>query len=124
MNLWNKIKKMAIKYKDYEMEVKNFSDEDKLIYFLVDENEKGFGMYLAAAYQNFINWQNEFLECIIDNVGKNKYNCYLENMKKRIPIHEANSNQIVRLINCFEGVYEDFDDLLNTFSRRKIKFKC
>ena len=121
LNSWNKIKKMAVKYKDYpKMEIKNLNDEDKLIYFLDDVNEQGFGMYLAAAYQNFINWQNGFLQHIINNAEKDKYKCYLENMKKRIPIHEANSNQIVRLINCFEGVYEDFDDLLNSFSRRKI----
>ncbi len=121
LNSWNKIKKFAVKYKDYEMEVKNLNDEDKLIYFLNDINEKGYGMYLAAGYQNFINWQNEFLQYIIDNcANKNYLNCYLENLEKRIPIHEATSNQILRLINCFDGVYEDFDDLLNSFSRRKI----
>ena len=121
LNSWNKIKKLAVKYKDYEMEVKNLNDEDKLIYFLSDVNEQGYGMYLAAAYQNFINWQNGFLQHIIKNgEEKDKFKCYLENMKKRIPIHDANSNQILRLINCFDGVYEDFDDLLNSYSRRKI----
>ena len=122
LNSWNKIKKMAIKYKDYpKMDIKDLNEEDKLIYFLNDVNEQGYGMYLAAAYQNFINWQNGFLQHIIDNSSnKNYLNSYLENMKKKIPIHESNSNQIIRLINCFDGVYEDFDDLLNNFSRRNI----
>ena len=122
LNSWNKIKSKAIKYKDYpKMEEKELSEEDKLIYFLNDDSEQGFGMYIAAAYQNFINWQNEFLEHIIKNASNKEYfNWYLDNMKKRIPIHDACSNQIINLKNCLEGTYDDFKDLLNIYSRRKI----
>ena len=122
LNAWNKIKSKAVKYKEYpKMDEKNLNEDSELIYFLNDENEQGFGMYLAAAYENFIKWQNEFLEYIINHVtNKDYFNCYLENMKKTIPIQDACSNQIINLNNCFEGVYDDFEDLLNIYSKRKI----
>ena len=78
-------------------------------------------MYIAAAYQNFINWQNEFLQYIIDK-GKNKKNLdfYIDELNKQVPVYEANSNQILSL-NCFSSsIYEDFDELINTFSKRNI----
>ena len=121
LNCWKKINKKATKYKDYEFEPKELSENDKLIYFLNDVNEKGYGMYLAAAYQNFINWQNGFLKYIIkEGVEKSIFNYYIENMNKKVPINEAQLNQILILDNIFKPAYKDFDDLLNTFSRRKI----
>ena len=39
------------------MEIKSLTMKDELIYFLNDDNEIGYGMYLAAAYQNFIIYQ-------------------------------------------------------------------
>ena len=47
-------------------EKKGFSKEDKLINFLNDANELYNGMYLASACQNFIEWQNTFLQPIVD----------------------------------------------------------
>ena len=119
---WNKIKKNATKYKDYpEMGVKDLTSEDKLIYFLNDVNEQGYGMYLASAYQNFINWQNGFLKFIIQQGrGKNVFNNFIDNMNKKIDIYDAHLNQIVNLYDPFNNVYEDFNDLINTFSRRRI----
>ena len=47
-------------------------DENKSIaYFLNDDGELGYGMYIASACQNFISWQNTFLQPIIDNVAQN-----------------------------------------------------
>ena len=118
---WKKINKKATKYKDYEFEPKELSENDELIYFLNDVNETGYGMYLAAAYQNFINWQNGFLKYIIkEGAEKSIFNYFIENMNKKVPINEAHLNQILILDNIFKPVYKDFDDLLNTFSRRKI----
>jgi hypothetical protein len=119
---WNKIKSKCIKFKYHPvMNEKTLNQSDKLAYFLNDTNEVDFGMYIAAAYQNFINWQNEFLQYIIDN-GKNKKNLvfYIDELKKQVPVYEANSNQILSF-NCFSSsIYEDFDELINTFSKRNI----
>jgi hypothetical protein len=103
------------------MKEKTLNQSDKLAYFLNDTNEVEYGMYIAAAYQNFINWQNEFLQYIIDN-GKNKKNLvfYIDELNKQVPVYEANSNQILSL-NCFSSsIYEDFDELINVFSKRNI----
>ena len=123
---WNdkKIKDQAIKYKDNpNMEVKQLSEEDQLIYFLIDINEQGFGMYLAAAYQKFISWQNQFLQFVIDNgADKSSLSSYIDNIKRRIPIHNANDNQIISINNCFVD-YDNLDDCINSFSKRKIYSK-
>ena len=50
------------------MKPKNLSQNDNLIYFLNDDGEIGNGIYLAAACQKFITWQNNFLQPIIDSV--------------------------------------------------------
>ena len=85
INSWNNIKNDAIKYKCRpEMEIKSLSKKDSLSYFLNDDAELGNGMYLAAACQNFIFWQNDFLQPIIDNI---KYNgilhYYVNSLQKK-----------------------------------------
>ena len=120
-NSWAKIYKKAIKYKCRdEMNPKDLKPEDELIYFLNDANELGYGMYLSAACQNFILWQNEFLKPIIESavLGGNLH-YYIENMKKKIPVQEATSNQILSFDDCFKNSnYKDFNDLVYTFSKR------
>ena len=120
---WRKIKSKAIQYKFHKvMDEKELSIKSELAYFLNDINEEGYGMYLASAYQNFINWQNEFLEFIINNGYHKEYlKLYIENMKKKINVQEANSYQTLLINECFNGSeYEDFDDLIYSFSRRDI----
>ena len=120
---WRKIKSKAIQYKYHKiMDEKELSIKSELAYFLNDINEEGYGMYLASAYQNFINWQNEFLEFIINNGYHKEYlKLYIENMKKTINVQDANSNQTLLINECFNGSdYEDFDDLIYSFSRRDI----
>jgi len=101
---WKKIKSKAVQYKSHKvMNEKEFSKKTELIYFLMDINEEGYGMYLASAYQNFINWQNEFLDFIIKN-GCHKENLkfYIDNMKQKINIQDANSNQTL-LMNALKA---------------------
>ena len=120
---WKGIKKKATKYTFHQiMEEKTLEDNDKLIYFLTDDNETNFGMYFAAAYENFISWQNDFLKYIIENAGnKSNLKIYVEYMKKEIPIYEANTNQILLINNCFyNSIFTSFDDLINVFSKRDI----
>ena len=122
-NAWDNIYKYAIKYKcrDY-MNPKQLNSDDKLIYFLNDNNEFGYGMYLAAACQNFIKWQNDFLSSILVSADLNgNFQLYIENLKKKIPVQEANPNQILSFDDCFKNSdYKDFNDLVNTFTKRDI----
>ena len=122
---FNKIKDKAKEYNKKELEEKTLSSNDKLAYFLNDNNEPGFGMYIAAAFEYFIKSQNEFLDHIINNGENNKnnkniYYC-IDNMKKRIPVQYATENQILLIDNCFFGsIYDNFEDLINTFCKRNI----
>ena len=63
---WEKIKKKATQYKCKNM--KNPADltiNSELSYFLVDNGEKKFGMFLASAYEQMIDWQNSFIKYIL-----------------------------------------------------------
>ena len=121
---WNNIKGEAIKYQCRpEMPVKSLKDNDKLIYYLTDSGELYGGMYLAAACQNFIEWQNSFLQPIVD--ANNDFNGilhhYIDNIQKKIPVQNAKSNQIVLIEQRFlNSNYMNINDLIYSFSERKI----
>ena len=126
LKCWENIYKYATKYKCRDdMEPKKLKAEDKLIYFLIDDNELGYGMYIAAAYQNFISWQNGFLQSIIDSDVSNGYlHNYIENIKKKVPIQEAKASQILSIDDCFKNSeYKNFDDLVYTFTKRDNYYK-
>jgi len=66
------------------MPVKDLTIDDNLICFLNDNSELYNGMYLASACQNFIEYQNSFLQPILD---ENQLNGilypYVDNIKKK-----------------------------------------
>jgi hypothetical protein len=104
------------------MQVKNLDINDKLIYFLNDNGELGYGMYLAAACQNFIEWQNMFLQPIID---ANNFNGILHNyvntIQKKVPIQEAKPSQILLIHDKFEiSKYTNLNDIIYSYSERNI----
>ena len=86
------------------MEVKQgFTKKDKLINFLNDSGELYFGMYLASACQNFIEWQNTFLQPIVDaNAFNGILNNYVNTIMKKIPVQDAKHNQIVLIGERFQ----------------------
>ena len=123
INSWKHIKSEAKKYKCRpEMPVKDLEMKEKLIYFLNDNGELYNGMYLASACQNFIEWQNTFLQPIADaNAFNGILHHYAENIRRKIPIQEAKNNQIVLLQERFmKSKYEDFNDVIYSFSERNI----
>ena len=122
---WEHIAKYARKYKCRpEMDVKpTFTKKDKLINFLNDAGELYNGMYLAAACQSFIEWQNTFLQPIVDaNAFNGILHNYVSNILRKIPVQEAKHDQIVLIKERFEkyGKYSDFNDLIYAFSERNI----
>ena len=122
---WEHIAKYARKYKCRpEMDVKpTFSKKDKLINFLNDAGELYNGMYLAAACQSFIEWQNTFLQPIVDaNTFNGILHNYVNNILRKISVQEAKHDQIVLIRERFEkyGRYSDFNDLIYAFSERNI----
>jgi len=120
---WEEIGPNAIQYKSNKvMEKKTLEIKDNLVFFLNDINESGFGMYIAAGYEYLIKQQNEFINFILEH-GKDKpyLKFYFENMKNKIPIYEANNNQILLIYQIYRtSEYKFFTDLVNTFTKRKI----
>ena len=121
---WDEIKSEAIKYKCRpEMAPKTLKQGDQLSYFLNDDGELGFGMYLASACQNFITWQNSFLQPIIDSVAQNGILHYFaKNMQRKIPVQSAKINQTLLIEDCFNNslLYNNFEELISTFCTRDI----
>ena len=126
LNIWNHIKSEAVKYKCVnQMEVKNeFRKNATLINYLNDDKELYNGMYLASAYQNFIEWQNQFLEPIIEaNNSKGILHHFIHNISKKIQIQDVRKNQIILTKNLFdknENNFIDFKDVIYAFSERNI----
>ena len=121
LEIWKIIKNSATKYKCYpEMQIKELDSEDKLSFFLNDNGELNNGMYLAAACQNFIDWQNSFLMPIVESNSKILHR-YCNKINKKIPLNESNSSQILSIEDNFKkSKYKNLYDIIYTFSERKI----
>ena len=120
---WNEIKSEAKKYKCRpEMPEKNLSSNDKLICFLNDCGELYNGMYLSSACQNFIEWQNTFLQPIADaNAFNGILHCYVDNIIKKVPVQNAKHEQILLFNERFlKSKYIDLNDVIYSFSERNI----
>ena len=68
----------------------------KLIDLCVDSNEKGFGYNIYLIYKEMIDWQNSFINFII-NSGKQKIQKYKEIFDSKIMIQDCEEDQILDL---------------------------
>ena len=120
-NSWNSIKNLAIKYECRDEmivhEIKDYYDE-KIAFFLVDKAELNFGMYQAAAYENLIRIQNNFINSIINFTNDNKedsiHKNYIKQLNTNINIQDAEENDIPKIITT-----EDLNEIINLHSIRK-----
>ena len=124
INSWNQIKSKSVQYKckvliDINKGEKplDITDESLLCYFLIDNGEKN-GLFLASAYEQLIDWQNEFIDEII---SKNKMsgilNSYVPQLEKEINIQDATKYDI---INIDENIYKNLNELISSCSMRNI----
>ena len=122
---WDSIKKTSIQYKcrilrELEKGEKplEMTTDNTLNYFLVDDGDKEGGMFLAAAYQNFIIWQNNFINEIISKNGiKGILNSYIPKLEQEIFVQDATKDEI---IDINDSVYKLFYELISTHSMRNI----
>ena len=120
---WNYIKDDARKYECRdEMPVKTLSESDKLNYFLNDNGEIKGGMYIAAAYSKFIEWQNNIVKPIIDaNPLGGILSHYVDFLKKKISVQNASFEQILLIDKKIKNSkYSDLKDIIYSFSERDI----
>ena len=102
------------------MPVKTLSSREPIIYFLNNNGEIGYEMYIAAVCQNFITWQNTFLQKIIDsNSFDGILHYYANNMRKKVPLQKAKLNQILLIDERFnKSSYIDLTDIIYNFTER------
>ena len=96
-NIWKVMKPYATKYEGKDDMPEIDLDENKsLAHFLNDNGELCKGMYIAAAYQKFINWQNVFLDRLIEPLRQSGIlHYFVKNMKKKIDIQKAKKNEVL-----------------------------
>ena len=122
---WDMIKKKSVQYKcrilrdlDKKQSPLEMKLDNKLCYFLVDDGDKEGGMFLAAAYQHLIEWQNAFINIII---GKNNMNgilnSYVSQLEQEIDIQDATKEEI---INIDGNTYQRLNELIFSSSMRNI----
>jgi hypothetical protein len=96
-NIWNKLSPYAVKYgcRDEMVPIDLKKEENQfLAYFLNDDGDWGKGMYIAAAYQNFVEWQNNFLDLIIEPSRQSGIlHHYVKNMEQVIDVQSAKKNE-------------------------------
>ena len=122
---WNQLKDKFIQYKCRVLRDINkgekpfeFNFENELCYFLVDDGDKEGGMFLASAYEHFIEWQNSFIDEIISKNNMNGIlNSYISQLEKEINIQDATQYEI---INIDDKTYKKLNELISSCSMRNI----
>jgi hypothetical protein len=127
LDAWNNIREYVTQYKCTPLkEPSLISKNTPIINFLVDDGEIGYGMYLAGGYEQFIKWQNNFIQPITKSLDKNKDGIlyYLnQNLKHKIDVQKATDNEIIKKDFPDNSIYINFLHLININSYRNIYFK-
>ena len=113
--IWSYLKIYSNKYgcRD-EMPIIDLDENKSIAYFLNDNGEIGKGMYIAAASQNFIEWQNIFLNNSIESSSKNISGKNVLKYKKK-DIQKAKNDEILNFEND-----EKFLEIILENSKRNI----
>ena len=134
---WNNIKKYSTRYLCRpEMPVLTINENTELNYFLVDDGELGGGMYLTSAYTNFIEWQNKFINYILENINQDSnLFCYSSQLNQEIYIQDATEEEILQLdnetqnkmndmlnIHSIRNIFSEKTDKINYMNYKRIKF--
>ena len=116
--IWCNLNPYAIKFnKNEEMPPIDLDENKSLDYFLNDDGEMYKGMYIASAYQNFISWQNTFLDQIIEPLRQTGIlHHFIKNMGKSIDVQNAKNNEALN----FDKANEDLMDIIYNNSKRNI----
>lgn len=122
---WNLIKSKSVQYKCQIL--RNLEKGElpldmninlPLRYFLVDDGAKNGGMFLASAYQHFIEWQNNFIDIIIGNNRlKGIHNSYISQLEQEVNVQEAINEEIIILD---DNIYKVLNELIYLTSMRNI----
>ena len=73
----------------------DLSNNQYLSNFCVDIGEFDYGMVLTGIYREMINWQNQFINVVLNSKNENHKN-YSELFKQKIMIQDCNENDIIK----------------------------
>ena len=123
-SIWNNILSKYLKNNNTSDKfLENFEGNERLAYFLIDDNDKDYGIFIAKGLQLFIQWQNSFLKPIINayKLKKNNLlNCYVRQIEKNVDVQNTNDLQILQIEKCFDKTYFiNFEDLCSIYCERK-----
>ena len=121
IKIWEEIGPYAIEYDNQVLNEVKYKADMTLDNFLndIESKEKGKekGMYIASAYQNFITWQNSFLDKIIEPLKNNPFlNHFAKNIEKKIDVQKAKKAETLN----FDEVNEEFSIQLFSNCKRDI----
>ena len=117
LRCWKKIKDNAIQYENREKMISiDLGKNNELIFFLNDDKELNFGMHIAAAYESFITWQNEFLNKIIkeNESEEDILHFCIHNLKNEIQVQTAKNSNVLNLDDI------NLENIINQHSKRDI----
>ena len=118
-NLSDDMKKYNDEITKSDKFILKFKGNEKLAYFLNDDDEKGYGIFIANGLHKFIEWQNSFLKPIIEAYKSKKnniLNCYISHIEKPMDVQSANNLSILQIEKCFENTpFINFNELINIY---------
>ena len=116
VNLFNYFKKRPLQWGCHQLKEMVIDSNSSLSTLLIDDNEPGY--YLASIYKKLIDYQNVFLDDIINcNTQNGLLHCFVKQLNNEIMIQNASINEIIKLFpedneknNLRE--YKDIDELI------------
>ena len=115
---YNSISRYAKKLDCKELkEEKKISTEDPIAFVLNDNGELGYGMYIAAAYAQFIEYQNSFLKAVLTNINLSELRYFKEQIEKEISCQKATNLEVVSF-DIHSDIFMSFYELISCYSFR------
>ena len=104
----------------FDKEGDKLSQRDKLICFLIDDDEKNdYGIKIKKGYDKFINWQNSFINSIVKSEQNKHFKHYLPILKLEIDIQKSKKFQTILIDDNFAKTnFIDFRGLITLYSKR------
>ena len=115
---YNSVSKYALKFGCKELpHEKKISSEDPIAFVLNDNGELGYGMYIAAAYSQFIEYQNSFLDSVLANIDLSELRYFKDQIEKEISCQKATSLEVVSF-DIHSDTFISFYELITCYSFR------
>ena len=115
VKLFRKFKNIELQWGCHKLKQMDLDQKSSLASILLDDNEPGY--YLSSIYKKLIEYQNLFLDNIINcNAQNGLLHCFVKQLNNEIMVQDAGFNEIIKL--DFEGnnnnlkLFSSLDELI------------